>query len=232
MYTRPAELADEVIVAELAAGWDLAVDEVEYLPVGFGSHHWRAEGGGERWFVTVDDFDAKRWTPDETRDEGYARLEAAIATSRALRDHGLEFVIAPEPTGEGKVLRRLDRFALALYRQVDGRTHTYGPFRSAEDRRAVLDLVVRLHAAPVVGPGLGRRLRAPQPRRPRPRRSTIWTATGTPGRTASRVARSSSRANPRCAATSRRTTGWPTTPARTPSAWCSPTASHMRPTRS
>ena len=152
MYTRPAELADGVIVAELAAGWDLAVDEVEYLPVGFGSHHWRAEGGGERWFVTVDDFDAKRWTPDETWDEGYARLEAAIATSRALRDHGLEFVIAPEPTGEGKVLRRLDRFALALYRQVDGRTHTYGPFRSAEDRRAVLDLVVRLHAAPVVGP--------------------------------------------------------------------------------
>ena len=80
MYTRPAELADGVIVAELAAGWDLAVDEVEYLPVGFGSHHWRAEGGGERWFVTVDDFDAKRWTPDETWDEGYARLEAAIAT--------------------------------------------------------------------------------------------------------------------------------------------------------
>jgi len=45
MYTRPAELADGVIVAELAAGWDLAVDEVEYLPVGFGSHHWRADGG-------------------------------------------------------------------------------------------------------------------------------------------------------------------------------------------
>ena len=231
MYTRPVELVDGVIVAELAAGWDLAVDEVEYLPVGFGSHHWRAEGGGERWFVTVDDFDAKRWTPDETWDEGYARLEAAIATSRALRDHGLEFVIAPEPTGEGKVLRRLDRFALALYRQVDGRTHPYGPFRSAEDRRAVLDLVVRLHAAPVVAPAWADDFEL-RNREDLDGRSTIWTASGTPGRTASRVARSSSRANPRCAATSRRTTVWPTTPARTPSAWCSPTASHMRPTRS
>jgi spectinomycin phosphotransferase len=152
MYTRPPELADQRIVAELEAGWGLTVDAVEYLPVGFGSHHWRADGRGERWFVTVDDLDAKRWTPDETRDEGFERLEAAIATSRALRDHGLDFVVAPEPTVDGPILHRLDRFAVALYQHVEGRTHPYGAFPSADDRRAVLDLVVRLHAAPVVGP--------------------------------------------------------------------------------
>ena len=47
----------------MADGWRVAVDALAYAPVGFGSHHWHATAGGDRWFVTVDDLAAKRWEP-------------------------------------------------------------------------------------------------------------------------------------------------------------------------
>jgi spectinomycin phosphotransferase/16S rRNA (guanine(1405)-N(7))-methyltransferase len=152
VLTRPAALSDDDVMAEVAAGWGVTLDSVEYLAVGFGSHHWRAAGDGRRWFVTVDDLDARRWSADETCDGSFARLDAAISTARWLHDRGLGFVVAPEPARDGRVLRRRGGFALALYPHVDGRTHPFGAYPTAADRHAVLDLVVELHAVAPDGP--------------------------------------------------------------------------------
>ena len=142
VFTRSDDIPDELVAEALGAGWGLSVDEIEYAPVGYGGHHWRAVSGGGRWFVTVDDLAADGRDPH--------RLAAALTTARALRDAGLDFVVAPRPTGSGGVLHVAgDRFAVSLYPHVDGVHHEWGPYPSRGDRLAVLDLVVAIHGAPV-----------------------------------------------------------------------------------
>ena len=149
MRTRPEELTDARIAAELAAGWGIDAPSVSYLPVGFGSHHWRGHGGGRDWFVTVDDLDARLRSADEPRDTASDRLGAALTTAAAVRDWGLSFVVAPVAAGEGAVVRRISsRFALALYPYVEGRTRAWGAYESLAERIAILDLLVALHRAP------------------------------------------------------------------------------------
>lgn len=149
MRTPPQGLTESCLLAALADGWGVDVESVEYLAVGFGSHHWRVDGGDRRWFVTVDDLDAKLRAADERREAVFNRLRAALLTARHLRDRGLSFVVAPVPTTGGEVLRRLeDRFALALYPHVRGRAHAWGEYGSRSDRLAVLDLVVAIHDTP------------------------------------------------------------------------------------
>ena len=60
MFTRPPDITDLMIVEALRTNWGIDVSAVEYSPVGFGSHHWRTDGGAGDWFVTVDDLDARR----------------------------------------------------------------------------------------------------------------------------------------------------------------------------
>ena len=97
--------------------------DLEYAPVGFGSYHWRVLAAGERWFVTVDDLQAKR--RDESAFEGpQRRLTAALATARLLNEGGLGFVVAPVPTVTGEVLYLVDeRYAVAVYPHVEGESH-------------------------------------------------------------------------------------------------------------
>lgn len=95
MYTRPSDLPDDVVVDALWEGWGLSVESFEFLPVGFGSHHWRADANEACWFVTVDDLVAKRRRRDETRDEPLHRLRAALQTARNLQDDGFSFAVAP-----------------------------------------------------------------------------------------------------------------------------------------
>lgn len=163
MLTRPEALSDSCLTAALADGWGVCVDALEYLPVGFGSHHWRVDEEDHRWFITVDDLDAK---PD-SRDAAFARLEAALLGARSLRNLGLTFVVAPVRTKSGGIVRReAGRFALALYPYVDGRSHSWGEYESLSDRVAVLDLVVTLHSTPPeLRVGACRRLPHSQPRR-------------------------------------------------------------------
>jgi spectinomycin phosphotransferase/16S rRNA (guanine(1405)-N(7))-methyltransferase len=118
--------------------------------VGFGSHHWElVDGGGTRWFVTVDDLHAKRYAAGEPLDRAYQRLRAALGTAVALRAQGLDFVVAPAPTVDGAPLSRVDgRFAAALYEFVDGESFPWGDFGAGEHRWRVLDMVVALHGAP------------------------------------------------------------------------------------
>jgi hypothetical protein len=149
MRTPPPDLTDADIAAEVAAGWGLEVTTVSYLPVGFGSHHWRVRAGTADWFATADDLDARRSAEAESRAGVFDRLASALGTARALRDAGLRFVVAPERGRAGGVLRPVgDRFALALYPLVPGRTRPWGRYESVADRMAILRLLVALHRAP------------------------------------------------------------------------------------
>ncbi len=148
MFTRPDDLTDEVIAATLATWWGIGVDVTEYLAVGFGSHHWSIRTpGGERWFLTIDDLEAKRHRPGEPLPEVRQRLNAALETARCLRDNGLEFVIAPLPTTAGTVLAPVeDHFDAALYPWIEGRTHANGVYEHHSDRREVIGLLGAVHS--------------------------------------------------------------------------------------
>ena len=150
MLNPPADLAEDALTAALAQGWNIDVASLEYRPLGFGSHHWEAvDATGERWFVTVDELEAKRHTSAETLDAGFARLRAALITAQRLRQAGLGFVVAPVPTAGGEPVARVgERFALALYPFVAGQSFGYGAFPSPGHRSVVVDLLARLHTVP------------------------------------------------------------------------------------
>lgn len=147
MLTEPKDLDRRALRAILAKGWDLRGVELEYVPVGFGSHHWRATDsqGGQR-FVSVDDLQADfQVGPDA--DAAFAALERAFRTAATLRDIGLEFVLAPLPDAEGVVLRRLsDRYAVRVEPLVEGESSAYGEYEDAEERRRMAALLARLHS--------------------------------------------------------------------------------------
>jgi spectinomycin phosphotransferase len=152
MFTRPPELSDERVVDALAQRWHVGVAEIDYAAIGFGSHHWRvADDAGGRWFVTVDDLLMKRSDELEPLDAPQHRLVAALATARALRDAGLDFVVAPVPIVDeaGAVVHRLDgRFTIALYPHVDGEHRSFGAFPDVRSRLDVLDRLVAVHRTP------------------------------------------------------------------------------------
>jgi len=149
VFTRPPELPDSALLDALLEGWGLSVASLEYRAVGFGSHHWSGtDTSGRRWFVTVDDLDAKRGSRDELPGAVFERLRAALATARAVSDAGAVFVVSPIPARDGAVVRRVsERFVLALYPYIEGVSQS-GEYESVSDRLAVLDLIVTLHASP------------------------------------------------------------------------------------
>ena len=149
MLTRPADLGDDDVVTALSDGWSLAAEAVEYAPVGYGSYHWHAHGAGRAWFVTADDLALRRRQRSETLAVTRMRLEAALSTAHSLRDSGVDFVVAPCPTRSGGVTQPArERFLVALYAHVAGETHAWGPYPSPGERRAVLERLCVLHAAP------------------------------------------------------------------------------------
>ena len=140
MQERPADIRDSDVAAALTRQWALTVEELSYLPVGFGGHHWLAvDQTGSRWFVTVSDL-AAPWVPD---------LPAAMQTAAWLAtEAGLEFVVAPVPTTAGQVVGSLDsQHALTLFPHLDAApSHFADPIDDA-DRAAIIDLLARLHTA-------------------------------------------------------------------------------------
>ena len=56
MYSAPPDLDRTALVGALRRHWGIDALSLDYLPVGFGSHHWEAVGAdGSRWFVSADD---------------------------------------------------------------------------------------------------------------------------------------------------------------------------------
>jgi len=150
MLTRPDDLTDAQIVAELAAGWGFHAETCSYLPVGFGSHHWlAADAGGDQLFLIVHDLPNMLLSQTDTADAAFGRLQTALACAVSLRrDADLEFVVAPVPAADGRVMLRLSRrYSLAvcpyLTDSEPGREREF----PASDLPAVVRLLTRLHRA-------------------------------------------------------------------------------------
>ncbi len=122
---------------------------MEYLAVGWGSHHWdvRDEAGG-RWFVTADELENKRVSDAETVDDGFARLRASLLSAVALRDAGCAFVVAPVPGDGGEPAVGFGgRFAVAVYPFVDGERSGWGEW-TPDARAGTFGMVAAVHMAP------------------------------------------------------------------------------------
>jgi hypothetical protein len=146
VYTEPTDLDRATLTDTLKRHWSIGGAHLDYLPVGSGSHHWEAIGDdGSRWFVSADDLAAG---PHAGRDPDavFAALDRAFRTAAALRDDaGLEFVLAPIPSGCGAVLCRIDpRYAIRVEPFVDG--PPLDEFERPEKPRMGA-LLGRLHAA-------------------------------------------------------------------------------------
>lgn len=149
MFTRPSDITDANLDAVLHAQWGFHSVALDYVAVGFGSHHWRAATAAGDWFVTVDDLVAKRQHGNETLATTHDRLFAALETARTLLDAGFEFVVAPVLTTDGRVAAELDqRYVVAVYPLLHGQTFGYGDYTDDTHCGAVLDNLARLHLAP------------------------------------------------------------------------------------
>jgi spectinomycin phosphotransferase len=141
---RPPDIRDSDVAAALARQWPLTVQELSYLPVGFGGYHWLAlDQTGSRWFVTVSDL-AAPWVPD---------LQAAMQTAAWLAgEAGLEFVVAPVPTREDLVVGSLNsRHALTLFPYLNAAPSHFDDPIDDRDRGAIIDMLAALHTAAPTG---------------------------------------------------------------------------------
>ena len=147
MYTEPRDIDAAALARLLEQHWGLSEPALEYLPVGFGSYHWRAlDTGGGHHFVTVDDLAAPN---HGGADVGavFEVLDRAFRAAAALAEAGLEFVVPPIRDDEGRVLRRLDdRHAVRIEPFVDGATADWGEYETPEERRRMATALGRLHA--------------------------------------------------------------------------------------
>ena len=156
MLTQPADLPEDLLSHALAEGWGFRPASLSYQAVGFGSHHWLAvDSGGRKLFATVDDLSDKLHHDAETTNAVFARLSQAFESALSLRrDAGLEFVVAPLPAADGRVLRRLtDGYSLVVHPYLaDCQSGHAGEFETSADRHAVLAMLVRLHSAKAILP--------------------------------------------------------------------------------
>jgi spectinomycin phosphotransferase len=157
VYSEPLDLDRAALADALERQWNIGAARLDYLPVGFGSHHWEAVGAdGSRWFVSADDLRAGHHA-GRAPDDVFVMLDRAFRTAAALRDDaGLEFVLAPIRDDGGAVLRRLDTpYAIRVEPFVDGVSGEDGEFEGPDDRRRMGTLLGRLHSASAsVPPGL------------------------------------------------------------------------------
>lgn len=142
-----ASLPERRLASALAEGWGISPVMLEYLPVGGGSYHWLVkDGSGGRFFLTIDDLDAKAFL-GKTRDSAFDGLRRALDAATTLReDARLEFVVAPLPAVTGESMRRLDsRLAAALYPLVEGTPGRFGEPLPSTERTELVHVLVRLH---------------------------------------------------------------------------------------
>ena len=157
LNSEPADLDRDALVTALGS-WELSVASIAYLPVGAGSHHYRAiDTDGQRWFVTVDELIVKlfgmmgpTYEPwiEVDLDEAFDVLDRAFRTAAALRHAGLEFVHAPIMRPDGEVLLRLGDYAVSVFPFID----RIADSQPGDARPRLLAALGRLHAATDVLP--------------------------------------------------------------------------------
>jgi spectinomycin phosphotransferase len=156
MYEPPTFVTDAEVLRGVSEGWRVDVDSVEYLPVGFGAHHWVARQAlTPRLFITLDALEPRRAAD---------ALEAAYAGAAALAAGGLEFVLAPVAHRSGGFTVPMAGHALSCTPWREGVVAGTGPIESAQLARDNAAALARLHAArldrpiptwrPLVGPDL------------------------------------------------------------------------------
>ena len=145
----PENLDGSSVIDALRQSWDFDAHVADYAAVGAGSYHWEVrDTTGRRAFATVDDLGQKAWLGD-TRDAAFEGLRTAFDASVALRESGLQFVVAPVPARDGESLRRLDpQYTIALFPFVEGKAGEFGVYEDG-DRQAILAMLTELHQAPV-----------------------------------------------------------------------------------
>ncbi|WP_051796920.1 phosphotransferase [Catenuloplanes japonicus] len=137
MFAEPPGFDRAVLADALRAGWGIEAVTLDYAPVGFGTHHYRARDvTGTEWFVNVDlgaDADA---------------LDRALRAAAALGESGLEFVAAPLRRADGScVTVTAEGDAVSVVGVIDGTPHEFGELPSGPVRLAVLGALGRIHAA-------------------------------------------------------------------------------------
>jgi spectinomycin phosphotransferase len=149
MRTEPEGLSETLLESSLYQDWGLRLKELAYTPVGFGSYHWKAtDVSGGRWFVTADDLQAMGSQDSPDAEVNFAGLRAAYETAAALRDGGLEFVVAPVPTLSGEVLARLNSgWAASIFPYLDGEPAGDGSWLRGSLVTTAGGLIGRLHSA-------------------------------------------------------------------------------------
>jgi spectinomycin phosphotransferase len=151
----------------LAEGWGLEVAGAEYSAVGGGSYHWVVtDAGGRRYFTTVDDLDERGYL-GPNRDLAFEGLQRAFGAARALhQEGGLEFVVAPEPTLDGEIVRRIDsRYTVAVFPFIDGTSRGFYESAPPDERAELVRLLVRLHRATPTAEAIARRISVELPGR-------------------------------------------------------------------
>jgi spectinomycin phosphotransferase len=161
----PDGIDERELSRALEQNWGLAVLRLRYAPVGFGDHHWvAADLAGRRWFVTVAKLSGDGRGPSPAA--GYADLQASMDTVLALRGAGLEFAVPPVPTAGGTALAPLGaEHAITVFPYLDGAGAGGGDELPEVDRRALIEILARLHnatpvarrTAPVRSPDLASR---------------------------------------------------------------------------
>jgi spectinomycin phosphotransferase len=153
----PRDVTTDDVLAAVRDGWGLEIATIEYAPLGAGSYHWLARAADATMrFVTVDDLDSKTWLGDR-REPSFDGLRDAFTTATTLREHELEFVIAPLRSLDGEPLRRVDgRHTIAMFPFVDGESGEWGPHDPALVPD-VIQMIAALHARTPVVEGVARR---------------------------------------------------------------------------
>jgi spectinomycin phosphotransferase len=158
VYSEPQDLDRAVLADALRRHWSITAERLDYVPIGFGSHHWEAIGAdGSRWFVTADNLESRA---GRLPNDVLVALNRAFATAVALRDQAaLEFVLAPITSAQGATLERIGpRYTMHVEPFIDGTAGEDGEFQHPDERLEVATLVGRVHAASAVLPnGLARR---------------------------------------------------------------------------
>ena len=147
MFFEPIGFDHDRLARLLLVEWGIEVADLSYVPVGFGTHHYRAqESDGVASFVNVDELSAKT-ALGRTGPQVIDGLERALATAAALGEAGLSFVHGPRRRTNGCAVAPMGDFAVSVFEFLDGTSHSYGEFPSDALRRRVLAALGRMHVA-------------------------------------------------------------------------------------
>lgn len=153
MLTPPLQPTNTDVLDVVQREWLPGADHAEYLPVGFGAHHWRVDSAHRpQLFVTWD-------TPDG--DLFPSPFEEAYTTASRLCDASFAHVVAPLQSFGGGFTVPCAAGLLSVSPWIEGRTPSADEARTVEHTRMTVQMLRRLHhltppaAAPVWSPRIG-----------------------------------------------------------------------------